>query len=145
MSGLGKGRLGSKGIARQGGDGMGQRGSEVSGTGEGAADAPHRGPGEGPEESGRDAGGAGGLTITEQLLLSLRLSGWPSALSPTLSSGCRARTWGRSQNRAQPLGLYPPPSLPPNHLSPNLTWPFSSRCKHPHFPHPYPLPTLIPP
>lgn len=58
--------------------------------------------------------GPGGLTITEQLLLSLRLSGWPSALSPTLSSGCGARTRGRSQNRAQP----PPSSpLPPPDLS----------------------------
>lgn len=112
MLGLEKGRLESKGTAGRGGDGMGQRESEVSGTGEGAADAPHLGPGEGPEESGRDAGGAGGLTITEQLLLSLRPSGWPSALSPTLSSGCKARTWGRSQNRAQPLHFCPPPASP---------------------------------
>lgn len=65
---------------------------------------------------GRDTGGAGGLTITEQLLLSLRLSGWPSALSPTLSSGCGARTWGRSQNRAPRWPVLPHP-LPPN-LSP---------------------------
>lgn len=68
----------------------------------------------GPEERGGDTGGAGGLTITEQLLLSLRLSGWPSALSPTLSSGCGARTWGRSQDRAQPLHsvLHQPPPGP---------------------------------
>lgn len=94
-----------------------QRESQARGAGGGAADAPRLGPGEGPEESGGDTGGAGGLTITEQLLLSLRLSGWPSALSPTLSSGCRARTRGRSQNRAQapPFSLFTSvlPTAPP--------------------------------
>lgn len=90
------------------------------GAGGGAADAPHRGPGEGPEQSAGDTGGAGGLTITEQLLLSLRLSGWPSALSPTLSSGCRARTRGgvRTGLRRLPSHL-PPPHRHPH--SPTLT------------------------
>lgn len=109
MLGVGKGRRENTGSAKGVGR-AGQHESEARGTGEGAADAPHLGPGEGPEESGGDTGGAGGLTITEQLLLSLRLSGWPSALSPTLSSGCRARTWGRSQNKAQPGHHCPPPA-----------------------------------
>jgi hypothetical protein len=68
------------------------------------ADAPHLGPGKGPEDSGGDTGGAGGLTITEQLLLSLRLSGWPSALSPTLSSGCGPGHGGGVRTE---LGLLP--------------------------------------
>lgn len=79
----------------------------------GAAGRPPPGAGEGPEASSGDAGGAGGLTITEQLLLSLRLSGWPSALSPTLSSGCGSRTRGRSQNRApRPPSSPLPPTRP---------------------------------
>lgn len=71
---------------------------------------PHLGPGEGPEENGGILVGPGGLTITEQLLLSLRLSGWPSALSPTLSSGCRGPDIGEaleesSVSSPQPLHL----------------------------------------
>lgn len=104
------------------GEAGGQRESQARGAGGGAADAPHLGPGEGPEESGGDTGGAGGLTITEQLLLSLRLSGWPSALSPTLSSGCRARTRGgvRTGLRLLPSASSPPssPGLLPKHLPP---------------------------
>lgn len=92
---------------------MGVR-DERQGLVEGVAVTPHLGPG----ESVGDTGGAGGLTITEQLLLSLRLSGWPSALSPTLSSGCRSPDMGRrSQKSVQPpplslftsLILYQPP------------------------------------
>lgn len=55
--------------------------------------------------------GPGGLTITE--LLSLRLSGWPSALSPTLSSGCRARTWGEELEHSKASSLRLFTSLPP--------------------------------
>lgn len=57
--------------------GLGDLGTraEAMGRDKGAGDTTHLGPGEGPEESGGDSGGAGGLTITEQLLLSLRLSG----------------------------------------------------------------------
>lgn len=79
----------------------------------------------------RDARGARGLTITEQLLLSLRLSEWPSALSPTLSSGCGAQTRESDQKGAQPPGclllavcpsLLPSTCPPPSPATAALPW-----------------------
>lgn len=98
----------------RGGAHMGAR-DERQGLVEGAAVTPHLGPGEGPEETVGDTGGAGGLTITEQLLLSLRLSGWPSALSPTLSSGCRSPDIGEEESEESPAS-----SPQPLHLSHTL-------------------------